>query len=95
MDQFHLMQVFVAVGEQKSFAAAARSLNISPAAVTRAVSTLEGHLGVLLVDRSTRHAAPEQSAQSTPSSINRSLRRGRPLPWEFARYGAHLARQKP
>lgn len=48
MDQFHLMQVFAAVGEQRSFAAAARLLDISPAAVTRAISTLESHLGVQL-----------------------------------------------
>ncbi|WP_110634370.1 LysR family transcriptional regulator [Pseudomonas sp. CC120222-01a] len=54
MDQFHLMQVFVAVGEQGSFAAAARSLDISPAAVTRAVAALESDLGVQLVERTTR-----------------------------------------
>ncbi len=55
MDQFHLMQVFVAVAEQGSFAGAARLLGISPAAVTRAITSLESYLGVQLVERSTRN----------------------------------------
>ncbi|MNH02507.1 HTH-type transcriptional regulator DmlR [compost metagenome] len=54
MDQIHLMKVFVAVGELESFAAAARRLDISPAAVTRAVSALEDMLGVKLLQRTTR-----------------------------------------
>ncbi|TFF39963.1 LysR family transcriptional regulator [Pseudomonas sp. RIT623] len=54
MDQIHLMKVFVAVGELESFAAAARRLAISPAAVTRAVSALEEQLGVKLLQRTTR-----------------------------------------
>ncbi|MHC6224416.1 LysR family transcriptional regulator [Pseudomonas sp. X10] len=54
MDQIHLMKVFVAVGELESFAAAARRLGISPAAVTRAVSALEEQLGVKLLLRTTR-----------------------------------------
>ncbi|MDF0729123.1 LysR family transcriptional regulator [Pseudomonas entomophila] len=54
MDQIHLMKVFVAVGELESFAAAARRLDISPAAVTRAVTALEEHLGVKLLLRTTR-----------------------------------------
>lgn len=54
MDQIHLMKVFVAVGELESFAAAARRLDISAAAVTRAVSALEQQLGVKLLLRTTR-----------------------------------------
>ncbi|MBF8731564.1 MULTISPECIES: LysR family transcriptional regulator [Pseudomonas] len=54
MDQIHLMKVFVAVGELESFAAAARRLAISPAAVTRAVTALEEQLGVKLLLRTTR-----------------------------------------
>jgi len=55
MDQLHLMQVFVAVGEEESFVAAARRIDLSPAAVTRAISALEAHLGVKLVQRTTRN----------------------------------------
>lgn len=54
MDQIHLMKVLVAVGELESFAGAARRLGISPAAVTRAISTLEETLGVKLLLRTTR-----------------------------------------
>ncbi|MCI0516968.1 MAG: LysR family transcriptional regulator [Woeseiaceae bacterium] len=54
MDRFHLMTVFVAVAEEQSFSAAARRLQISPPAVTRAVAFLEEHLGVRLLTRSTR-----------------------------------------
>jgi len=55
MDQIHLMQVFVAVGEQKSFVAASRRLDLSPAAVTRAICGLETRLGVRLLRRTTRN----------------------------------------
>uniref|UniRef100_UPI001F1B78ED helix-turn-helix domain-containing protein n=1 Tax=Escherichia coli TaxID=562 RepID=UPI001F1B78ED len=41
MDHFHLMHVFVAVGEEGGFAAAARRLDMSPPAVTRAIRVLE------------------------------------------------------
>ena len=55
MNRLHHMQVFAEVAELESFSAAARSLNMSPPAVTRAVSSLEEHLGVQLLTRTTRH----------------------------------------
>lgn len=55
MDQIHLMNVFVSVGEEESFAAAARRMDLSPAAVTRAISGLEEQLGVKLLQRTTRN----------------------------------------
>lgn len=55
MDQLHLMRVYVAVAEKQGFAAAARHLNMSPPAVTRAVLSLEQQLGVRLLIRTTRH----------------------------------------
>lgn len=54
MDQLHLMKVFVGVGEEESFAAASRRLDLSPAAVTRAIASLEEQLGVKLLARTTR-----------------------------------------
>ncbi|NID04627.1 LysR family transcriptional regulator [Luteibacter jiangsuensis] len=54
MDQLHLMKVFVGVGEEESFAAASRRLDLSPAAVTRAIVALEEQLGVKLLTRTTR-----------------------------------------
>lgn len=55
MDQIHLMGVFIAVGEAESFAKAARRLDVSPSAVTRAISSIEELLGVKLLLRTTRN----------------------------------------
>ncbi len=54
MDRLHLINVFVAVVDASGFAGAARKLNISPPAVTRAINELESHLGVRLLTRTTR-----------------------------------------
>ena len=54
MDRFQLINIFVAVAEEESFSAAARRLQISAPAVTRAVLALEEHLGVKLLTRTTR-----------------------------------------
>jgi DNA-binding transcriptional LysR family regulator len=63
MDQIHLMTVFGAVGEEGSFAAAARRLDLSPAAVTRAISALEEQLGVKLLLRTTRNVRMTDAGQ--------------------------------
>ncbi len=55
MDKLYLMTVFVAVAEEESFAAAARRLDMSPPAVTRAIAALEEQLGVKLLNRTTRY----------------------------------------
>lgn len=49
------MQVFVTVGEESGFASASRKLDVSPAAVTRAIVALEEQLGVRLLLRTTRN----------------------------------------
>jgi DNA-binding transcriptional LysR family regulator len=54
MDRFDMLTAFVAIAEQSSFAAAARSIRSSPPAITRAIAALETHLGVRLFHRSTR-----------------------------------------
>jgi DNA-binding transcriptional LysR family regulator len=48
------LQIFVRVVEDGSFAAAARSLLVDPAAVSRTIKELEDELGTLLFTRSTR-----------------------------------------
>ncbi|WP_018998466.1 LysR family transcriptional regulator [Hirschia maritima] len=55
MDKFRAMQTFIAVAESGNFAEAARNLNISAPSVTRLVNELEAELGVLLLNRTTRH----------------------------------------
>ncbi|MFZ5895057.1 MAG: LysR family transcriptional regulator [Myxococcota bacterium] len=54
MDRLECMQVFVAVAETSGFAAAARRLGVSPPVVTRAVASLEAHLGARVLTRTTR-----------------------------------------
>lgn len=57
MDRLNAMHVFEQVVAQSGFAAAARKLDLAPATVTRLVSDLETHLGVRLLQRTTRRLA--------------------------------------
>jgi len=57
------MQVFVAVSEEGGLSAAARKLDLSPAAVTRAVVALEEQLGVPLLLRTTRNVRLTDAGQ--------------------------------
>ena len=54
MDRLDELAAFVTVADERSFVAAARRLGRSPAAITRAVATLEGRLGTRLFTRTTR-----------------------------------------
>src|SRR5215475_7902890 len=54
VDRIDSVAAFVETAERRSFAAAARRLARSPAAVTRAVGELETRLGVRLLNRTTR-----------------------------------------
>jgi LysR family transcriptional regulator for bpeEF and oprC len=54
MDRIWAMQIFVRVAEAGSFSRAAVQLGLSNASVTAAVRNLEAHLGVTLLQRSTR-----------------------------------------
>ena len=54
MDRFEAMKVFVTAVEEGSLAAASRRLKRSPAAVSRAIASLEGRIGAELLHRTTR-----------------------------------------
>lgn len=54
MDRWQAMRIAVKVADSGSFAQAARQLHLSPAAITRAVSTLEDQLRARLFVRTTR-----------------------------------------
>ena len=54
MDRLEAMRVFVAVVDAGSFVAASDALPMSKAAVSRHVAELEAHLGVRLLNRTTR-----------------------------------------
>lgn len=54
MDRFLAMQVFAAVVESGGFSVAARRLRLSNATVSTVIRNLESHLGVRLMNRTTR-----------------------------------------
>ena len=64
MDRFDAMQVFVKVAELSSFTQAAEQLQLPRATVTHTIQQLEKHLGVRLLQRTTRHvsATPDGEA---------------------------------
>lgn len=56
-NRFGEMQIFLAVSQGGSFAAAAKALRLSPSAVSRGIARLETRLGAQLVSRTTRALA--------------------------------------
>ncbi|RJF80617.1 LysR family transcriptional regulator [Oleomonas cavernae] len=64
MDRLGAMAVFRRVVELGAFAAAARDLNLSNAAVSKHVAALEGHLGAQLLNRTTRRLSLTEAGQA-------------------------------
>lgn len=54
MDRFRAMEIFTRVVEAGSFRRAAETLRVLPATVTKTIKDLEAHLGVQLLNRTTR-----------------------------------------
>ena len=73
MNRFHLMNVYVAVAEEQGFASAARRLGMSPPAVTRGIAALEQHLGVKLLNRTTRYVRTTEAGQRYLEDARRVL----------------------
>ncbi len=73
MDRLDAMRVFVAALDAGSLAAAGRRLGRSPAAVTRAVAFLEGHVGVQLLHRTTRALRLTEAGERYASTCQRVL----------------------
>ncbi|HEX9392398.1 MAG TPA: LysR family transcriptional regulator [Usitatibacteraceae bacterium] len=58
MDRIQAMQVFTRIVELRSFTRAADSLDMPRATLTYTIKRLESHLGVRLLQRTTRHVSP-------------------------------------
>ncbi|MBD2308079.1 LysR family transcriptional regulator [Chroococcidiopsis sp. FACHB-1243] len=56
-----VLQIFVEVMRQGSFAAVARDRNIDPSSVSRAIASLEEELGIRLLQRTTRQLSPTEA----------------------------------
>jgi DNA-binding transcriptional LysR family regulator len=63
MDKVASLRAFVKVVETGSFAEAGRQLRLSRSAISKYVAELEQSLGVQLLNRTTRHASPNENGQ--------------------------------
>lgn len=73
MDHLQRLRTFIAVAEAGGFARGARVRGISPPAATRAVASLEQHLGVRLLERSTRSLKLSEAGQANLAECQRLL----------------------
>ena len=64
MDVFKAMRTFVAVVEAGSFVGAMDAMNLSKAAISRQIADLELHLGVRLMQRTTRRLSLTDAGQT-------------------------------
>ena len=64
-----ILQLFVEVMKQGSFAAVARDRNIDPSSVSRAIAGLEKELGIRLFQRTTRKLSPTEAGTIYCASI--------------------------
>src|SRR5688572_4034127 len=73
MDRIAWMQAFVAVAELESFSRAARRAGMSPPVVTRSIAALEAHLGVRLLERTTRRVHVTEAGERYLADCKRVL----------------------
>lgn len=57
------LSTFIAVAEQRSFSAAARTLGVSPSALSHSIRNMEARLGVRLFNRTTRSVALTEAGE--------------------------------
>lgn len=73
MDHLTALRVFREVVERNSFAAAARRLCLSPAAVSKNIGELEAHLSTRLLNRTTRRLSLTEAGQQYYTQIAQIL----------------------
>lgn len=73
MDHMTALKVFRSVVECGSFAEAARQMNMSPAAISKNVGELEAHLGVRLLNRTTRRMSRTEAGDLYYQQLSRIL----------------------
>lgn len=73
MDRLQSMRMFQQVVDDGSFAAAARKFDMSAAVVTRLVGDLEAHLGVRLLQRTTRRLALTDAGEAYLARVRHIL----------------------
>ncbi|WFF42050.1 LysR family transcriptional regulator [Salinicola endophyticus] len=73
MDRLQALTVFVAVAEAESFAQGARLSGLSAPSATRAINTLESHLGARLFTRSTRRVRLTEAGRTYLGEVREIL----------------------
>lgn len=73
MDRLTALQVFRHVADLNSFAEAGRRLRLSPAAISKNIAELEAHLGVRLINRTTRRMALTEAGILYLEHVKRGL----------------------
>lgn len=73
MDRIDAMKIFVTAVDEGSLAGAARRLRRSPTAVSRAIASLEAHIGAELLHRTTRSIRLSEAGQRYAASCRRIL----------------------
>ena len=73
MDRIETMKVFIATLDEGSLAGAGRALKRSPAAVSRAIASLEAHVGVELLHRTTRSIRLSEAGERYAAACRRIL----------------------
>jgi DNA-binding transcriptional LysR family regulator len=73
IDRISTLKLFVAAVEEGSIAAACRRFGISTTSGSRRIQELEAHLGVQLLDRTTRSLAPTQAGRQLSSALAPNL----------------------
>jgi DNA-binding transcriptional LysR family regulator len=73
MDRLREMEVFVAIVDRGSFTGASEKLGMSAPAVSRALNSLEAHLGAQLLVRTTRSVRPTEVGMSYLEACRRVL----------------------
>src|SRR3954464_7768857 len=72
-EDLNAMAVFAAVAEARGFRAAGERLGVSASAVSQALRKLEGHLGVTLVQRTTRSVHLTEAGERLYASVRPAL----------------------
>lgn len=73
MDRLTALTVFRRVAELNSFAEAGRRLGLSPAAISKNIAELEAHVGVRLINRTTRRMSLTEEGRLYLEHVTRGL----------------------
>jgi DNA-binding transcriptional LysR family regulator len=91
MDQLQAMEIFVEVARQRSFSAAARTLGLTRAVVSKQVLQLEAKLDARLLHRSTRNVSLTEAGQAYLEPCMATVEQAREAARALSAAGSELA----